>query len=209
MQSLEKTLNVELFIRRNSSLVLTVGGDQLYQDSSELVEFFNQRWQPLAGGSKTSYQGTIFISTTHSFAACYLPRYIANFYASNPLIKFSITSGANSRSIIESVRRNDVDFGITSIDIVPDNITADLLHSAHLVLIAPKSWPFSVNEANFLTDLNELQDIQFIISDNGVHINKYISTYLVEKGIFPKRFITISNYGAMSAPWSGPALAAP
>ncbi len=199
IHNLEKELGLELFVRRKSSIVLTREGEELYARSAPLVGLFNEIWSGMATFNKSAYQGEIFISTTHSFAASHLPEYIRAFSASNPLVSFSVTSGFDSRSIVSSVIRNDVDFGITSIDIVPENTTVDLIFSASLVLIAPKEWKFSTDDEGRLANMEELRDVPFITSSNGINVNKFINNSLLSRGITPHCFLSISNYGDVRA----------
>lgn len=76
------------------------------------------------------------------------------------------------------VVKAEADFGITSLDYIPNNIRVDFLFRTRLVLIAPHGWPFTRNEHGYIGDLAELEGMPFLMYSQGGNVKRYIERYI-------------------------------
>ena len=199
VHTLEAELGVELFVRRQSSVVLTNAGQSLYVRADALLKSFNEFRTGITSMDKSAYRGEICLSTTHSFAVSFLPAYVARFKKSNPEVSFAITSGMDSQTIVASVVKAEVDFGITSMERIPENVLADFLFRARLVLIAPRGWDFTTDESGVLSRLSELDGMPFLVRTHSVNVKRYIDRHLLANGIRPDIVATVNNYNDIRA----------
>ena len=193
LKNLETALGVELFSRRGSSLILSEAGVLLYERSGLLMEHFHALKLEMAALDKSAYRGDIVMATTHSFAGSHLPLYVDMFRRSNPEVNFSLITGLSSKAIIDTVVKAEADFGITSLDYIPNNIRVDFLFRTRLVLIVPHGWSFTRNEHGYIGDLAELEGMPFLVYAPGGNVKRYIERYIKGKGIHPRSCIYINN----------------
>ena len=193
LRSLETELGVELFSRRGSVLKLSEAGALLYERSGLLMEHFYAVKMEMASLGKNGYRGDIVMATTHSFAGSHLPSYVDMFRKSNPEVNFFLITGLSSQAIIDTVVKAEADFGITSLDYIPNNIRVDFLFQTRLVLIAPHEWTFSRNEHGYIGDLSELEGMPFLMYSPGGNVKRYIDRYIQSKDICPRTCIFINN----------------
>lgn len=113
LHSLERELDVTLFIRKKSGLILTAEGRQLLPYIRTICDSENNLDQKI-DSMKGILSGEIVIGAYHTVACRLLPKMIRNFTDMHPGISFSIKEGDYSE-LLECINDGSVDFCFLSI----------------------------------------------------------------------------------------------
>ena len=194
IHNLENELNCELFIRRKQSLQLTSRGKSLYKQVKQLISNFDNIKKNIYLSNNEKYNGEISIATTQSFAENKLIKLIHGFRNINPSTYFSILCGIDSKSIISSVVKSEVDFGITSLSWIPKSVNINFLFKTRIILIAPKKYIFNSESNGKILDLHDLEGVPFLSRQHSVIVQQYIDKYINSRNINLNTVVKISNY---------------
>lgn len=192
IKCLEKELGIILFDRSSGRMKLTPEGKNVLENVISLFEEVKEirnahRKEPL------EYEGRIVITASHAIIDSFLPRHIANFMHSYPLVTFHLEGGVNEL-VLEKVESSESDFGIASIDIVPNTMVCHDLFETALVLIAPKNNTFFQDRAPTLQQIAQCPLILF--SRKGTIVPFIIERFLQEQ-LEPKVVMTVNNFASV------------
>lgn len=153
IKALEDELGVKLFERLGPKKVnLTTEGQILLEIITPLlneVENIKSKFNEARGNYTTS---AVKIATHSSVMIYLLPAIIKKFKLAYPDCHITILN-RNRGEMISLVENGEVDFGITSLDTIPQNIEYKVFSSFNRILIATKNHPISKKSNITLEDI--------------------------------------------------------
>jgi len=97
-------------------------------------------------------RGEIVVGANEGTCLHILPEVFAEFKKQHPSVSVSIKR-ADFSKVLESVIDNSVDFGVVSMPVTDNRLTAVLIHKDELVLIAPPKHPLAKLKSASITDI--------------------------------------------------------
>lgn len=140
IKCLEREFGVTLFDRSGGRMVLTAEGRKFFDKAISLFEIIMEMKEEIRP-DRLENEGLISICTTHAIVHYLLPDPISAFKLSHPRVNFDIEGGGVDM-ILEKVESSEVDFGIASVNSVPETLIYLKLFETKLKLIAPKGSDF-------------------------------------------------------------------
>lgn len=110
MQSLEKELGQQLFIRGTRKIVLTEAGRLLKKRAEDVVELIEKTKKEFISGD-SEISGTVFIGGGESYAVKFIAQTAKRLQETHKNIKFSFFSG-DTNDVVEKLDKGLLDFGI-------------------------------------------------------------------------------------------------
>jgi DNA-binding transcriptional LysR family regulator len=180
VRKLEEALDVRLFDRNSRTVALTAMGRELLPVLQRTVEdidgvLFNAR------GISAGKRGTVRIAALPSFAASLLPAVILRARRHNPALTFVVKDAIASR-VIELVRNEDVDLGLTGGDTNEPDL--DVLHRAQdrLCLVYPSSHPVARLRRIRMQDI---VDLPLVLVATGTSVRAVVEAAFARAGRVP------------------------
>ena len=134
--NLEKTFQVELFVRK-PSLTLTYAGERLYSHAVRILDIQSQIENEMKDISKHK-NGVLRIGISYTRGRTFLPEIVPMFKERNPFVKLTIIE-SNSQALEEDLLRGHIDLYIgTNIPERPE-FTAKRLTQDKFYLVVPKN----------------------------------------------------------------------
>lgn len=189
IKCLENELGVTLFDRSGGRMELTVEGRNLLDKTISLFEIVMEMKEE-ARADRLEKEGTIAICTTHAVVHYFLPAPIRAFKADHPSVNFHIEGGGVDM-IVKNVEAAEVDFGIASINSVPETLTYCKLFETKLMLIAPKGHAFFGSSS---PSLEEIAYAPFISFPRSSTITPLVEGKFAERGLALKETFVLNNY---------------
>lgn len=182
---LEEELGVKLFDRSGRSVKLTVAGQQLQQDLSELRPGWlrlEQHIQALREGNHTS------ICIMPSLSSLGLPTILWNFSQQHPGLHLETSHSRDYSGIVQKLRDGELDFSVMHAPVhKPSFFNMTFLHEDHILALFPKNHPLSGEKEVSLTSLCEET---FLVNEWG---GKILEQVEARTGIMPKHVDTINT----------------
>jgi DNA-binding transcriptional LysR family regulator len=140
IKCLENEFGVTLFDRSRGKMDLTPEGKGFLDKAISVFEIIKEMKGEISKGYLET-RGKVIIAASHSIIHYFLPRYIVQFRKESPNVNFEL-EGGGVEMILERVESAEVDFGIASLNAVPDGIIYHDLFETGLRLLAPKDNSF-------------------------------------------------------------------
>ncbi|MFO8091179.1 MAG: LysR family transcriptional regulator [Desulfatiglandaceae bacterium] len=189
IKCLENELGVALFDRSGGRMELTVEGRNLLDKTISLFEIVMEMKEEVRA-DRLEKEGTISICTTHAVVHYFLPAPISTFKIDHPSVNFHIEGGGVDM-IVKNVEAAEVDFGIASINSVPQTLTYWKLFETKLMLIAPKGNDFFQSSS---PSLEEIAKAPFISFPRSSTITPLVAGKFAERGLVLNETFTLNNY---------------
>src|SRR5229473_332324 len=141
IRSLEEEVGAKLFDRSGGKVSLTAAGKAFQKYVEETLEARKAMLVALAEMERVP-RGEIVVGANEGTCLHILPEVFAGFKKLYPDVSVNIKRSDYAK-ILESVTDNSVDFGVVSLPITDNRLTAVLIHQDELVLIAPPQHPVS------------------------------------------------------------------
>jgi len=154
IKTLEEELGVKLFERRGPRLKLTTEGEILYDLVSPLVQGIDHIKESFAAHYGDLTSGELTIAAEESTILYTLPKPVQKFVNEHPGIRLKLANvtGRDGREMLLS---DEVDFAVSSMLDVPDNLTYAPFVSYPSVLIMPKDHPLTQLSKITLADIGK------------------------------------------------------
>jgi DNA-binding transcriptional LysR family regulator len=173
MQKLEAALGSELLIRTSHGIDLTSAGEALLPVARRLDSLLGQLGQTFPK-SNVRPPALIRIGSLETFAATHLANLIASYRKSDPHPEFAITSGS-SRSLIQTLQRNELDFAFVSHPVTVESIRTEFTLKEELVLFAPEKDKHKLNPKHWPADC----DLPLIVQRQACSYSERFLSYLI------------------------------
>ncbi len=187
--NLEKTFQVELFVRK-PSLTLTYAGERLYNHAVRILDIQSQIENEMKDISKHK-NGVLRIGISYTRGRTFLPDVVPVFKERNPFMKLTIIE-SNSQALEEDLMRGYIDLYIgTNIPERPE-ITAEQLTRDKFYLVVPKNIMQTLygDEAERYvlkyrneTALENFASQPFLLLSKENRIRNIIEAYMQQKGL--------------------------
>ena len=176
IQSLERTLNVNLFDRVGRENILTPAGERLYQWALKLLLLKDQAMLDLKEGA-TELRGMIRIASSSVPGQFMIPKMVKRFRDQYPKAAFHINQ-SSSKNVAEKVLHGSVDFGILGEKYENDKLCYIPLLKENLVLITSQNSDI-VGPVNIL----DILKYPFIMRNSDSGTNSLIEKFLKKNQI--------------------------
>ena len=141
IRALEEEVGAKLFDRSGGKVSLTAAGKAFQKYVEETLEARKAMLVALAETERVP-RGEIVVGANEGTCLHILPEVFSGFKKLYPDVSVNIKRSDYAK-ILESVTDNSVDFGVVSLPITDNRLTAVLIHQDELVLIAPPQHPVS------------------------------------------------------------------
>jgi DNA-binding transcriptional LysR family regulator len=139
IRMLEEEVGAKLFDRSGGRVSLTAAGKAFQKYAEEMMEGKRRIITTMAEMERVP-RGEIVVGANEATCLHVLPGVFAEFKKKYPRVGVSINRSERAR-ILESVIDNTVDFGVVSMTVEDNRLTALVIHRDELVLIAPPQHP--------------------------------------------------------------------
>ncbi|OGP65033.1 MAG: hypothetical protein A2170_03015 [Deltaproteobacteria bacterium RBG_13_53_10] len=192
IKCLERELGITLFDRSSGKMKLTPEGRHVLEKVISLFEDVKEiRNTPRR--EQLEYEGRIVITASHAIIDSFLPRYIVNFINTHPRVTFHVEGGV-IEVVFEKVESSEADFGIASVDSVPNTMVCHDLFETGLMLIAPKNNTFFQGKSPTLRRIAQCPLILF--SRTGT-IEPFIARRFSQEQLKPRVVMTLNNFASV------------
>ncbi len=189
IKCLEKEFGVTLFDRSRGKMELTPEGRAFLDKAISIFEIIKQMRSEISG-SRLETEGKVVIAASHAIIHYFLPPFIVKFRNLSPGIRFDL-EGGGVEMILERVEAAEADFGIASLNAVPDAISYVSLFETGLSLLAPKNNPFfSVREPS----LEQIASAPFIFFPRASTITPLIEKVFAEHNLKLNVVLVLNNF---------------
>jgi DNA-binding transcriptional LysR family regulator len=179
---LEESFGARLFDRTTRSVRLT----RIAQDVLPAVERILGDTEALVGQTKdisAGIAGRVVVAALPSVSATVLPATIAKFRNRYPRISIVLKDALADR-IVEMVRNDEVDFGVSSPIVGDPRLEFSLLATDYLAAVFPRGHPLQTVKR---LKLEHLVDHPVILMDRSSSVRRVVDDALRAKGKFPQR----------------------
>src|SRR6478736_4737641 len=141
IRSLEEEVGAKLLDRSGGKVSITASG-KLFQKFAEETLAARKAAMTAIAETERVPRGEIVVGANEGTCLHILPEVFASFKKQYPDVAVNIKR-ADYAKVLESVIDNSVDFGVVSMPITDNRLTAVLIHRDELVLIVPPRHPLS------------------------------------------------------------------
>lgn len=151
IRSLEEEVGAKLLDRSGGKVSLTASGKLFLRFAEETLDARKAVTTAIAETERVP-RGEIVVGANEGTCLHILPEVFAHFKKQYPDVAVNIKR-ADYAKVLESVIDNSVDFGVVSMPITDNRLTAVLIHRDELVLIVPPKHPLSKLKSASATDI--------------------------------------------------------
>ncbi|HZR66405.1 MAG TPA: LysR family transcriptional regulator [Terriglobales bacterium] len=141
IRSLEEEVGAKLLDRSGGKVSITASGKLFLKFAEDTLDARKAVVTAIAETERVP-RGEIVVGANEGTCLHVLPEVFANFKKQYPDVSISIKR-ADYGKVLESVIENSVDFGVVSLPVSDNRLTAVPIHKDELVLIAPPKHPLS------------------------------------------------------------------
>jgi LysR family transcriptional regulator, low CO2-responsive transcriptional regulator len=151
IRSLEEEIGAKLLDRSGGKVSLTASGKLFLRFAEDTLDARKAVTTAIAETERVP-RGEIVVGANEGTCLHILPEVFANFKKQYPDVSVSIKR-ADYAKVLESVIDNSVDFGVVSLPVTDNRLTAVPIHKDELVVIAPPRHPLSKLKAASAQDI--------------------------------------------------------
>ena len=151
IRSLEEEVGAKLLDRSGGKVSLTASGKLFLKFAEDTLDTRKAVTTAIAETERVP-RGEIVVGANEGTCLHILPEVFAHFKKQYPDVSVSIKRADYSK-VLESVIDNSVDFGVVSMPVTDNRLTAVLIHRDELVLIAPPRHPLAKLKAASAKDI--------------------------------------------------------
>jgi len=151
IRSLEEEVGAKLLDRSGGKVSITASGKLFLKFAEETLDARKAATIAIAETERVP-RGEIVVGANEGTCLHILPEVFAHFKKQYPDVSVNIKRADYSK-VLESVIDNSVDFGVVSMPVTDNRLTAVLIHKDELVLIVPPKHPLAELKAATATDI--------------------------------------------------------
>jgi LysR family transcriptional regulator, low CO2-responsive transcriptional regulator len=153
IRALEEEVGAKLLDRSGGKVSITAAGKIFQKWAEETLETRKAVLTAIAEAERVP-RGEIVVGANEGTCLHILPEVFADFKKQYPTVAVSIKRADYAR-ILESVIDNSVDFGVVSLPVSDNRLTAVLIHRDELVIIAPPQHPLALMKSAPVADVTK------------------------------------------------------
>ena len=178
IRQLEEFFNTRLFDRTHNRINLTAAGERVFEYADRIIELYNEmdnRVREMTG----DVSGILVIGASTTIAEYVLPSLLGEFKLLYPSVNIRLNV-SNSMGIVHMVENNSVDVGVVESPISNKNLAVEVCWHDQLVFICRPDHPLAKED---VIKPEALNDLPFIMREEGSGTLEFIRNYLFENGI--------------------------
>ena len=158
IQSLERDLGIELFIRNKQKIELTKNGKKLYTQSIHYVQGIDDLFESFTGFLDDTKLNNINLAANHACISYILPNYIKKFKDEHPNVKFQIRN-LSKKECISRLLSNEIDMFIYPLDLdgIPSEFEFLPIVKYQPILLTQKNHPLAQKQNITLKDVADYE----------------------------------------------------
>jgi len=198
---LEDNLNVTLFDRTKTPLVLTYTGERYYRYIKEVIAL-DKKLQIEFSEINETERGVVNLGLALWRGSVLLPEILPKFVNDHPYIEIKLTEGISSFLTGEIINEK-LDFAIMNLPMDMDfkNLSFDTLAEEEILLVGNEESPFvqkalqqnDVKGYHPYLDIKTIHDELFILTKHGQNLTRSIHHHFSKHHIEPKNIIETEN----------------
>ena len=153
IRSLEEEVGAKLLDRSGGKVSLTASGKLFLKFAEETLDARKAATVAIAETERVP-RGEIVVGANEGNCLHILPEVFAQFKKQYPDVSVNIKR-ADYAKVLESVIDNSVDFGVVSMPVTDNRLTAVLIHKDELVMIAPPKHPLAKLKSATAADISQ------------------------------------------------------
>lgn len=200
IKALEETLGVPLFARERTGMTLTAQGHALREHALAVIAA-SDRLSDRAAAMRGQLAGRVAIGLNASPHFLRLPEAILRLQRDNPAVELTLSS-TSTAGVLDGLRARSLHAGYVFGDISGDDVLADALCTAELVVAAPAVWAPKLANATW-ADVCELPWVystcycpfQQLLDDKLAAMQLHVSQKVSANDEFTKRELVSACVG--------------
>jgi len=188
VKQLETQLGKALFLRRNRGLTLTADGERLLTYADRLLQLSEEASEAMNADRP---DGVFRLGAMESTAAARLPAILARYGAEYPDVRIELETGT-AGALLTRLVNHDVDAAFVAEPVDFNGISTAPVFAEQLVLVTPNAFPE-------LENTDEVSGRTVIAFEDGCAYRRYLDDWLLDAGIVPGGFMSVSSYLAILA----------
>ena len=180
IKSLETELNVPLFDRGKSEILLTPAGETLYRYAKDLLQLRNAALSDLC--AREIKEETLIIAASSVPCQYLLPKVISNFQQLYPLVNITIRQ-ENSQVASEKVFHYHYPLGVVGEKIALPHLTYEPIVSDQLVVAIPTQPAYQELLAKETLTTADLLGCKLLVRDTGSGTRSFLVQELQHRGL--------------------------
>ena len=185
INSLEKELQTQLFIRNSKGVTLTKEGTMLYQKINHALNLITTAENQISNLHNLK-EGELYISAGDTISEFYLTPYIIKFNQQYPNVKIKVIN-RTSKETIELLKSNQIDLGFINLPIVDESLKIKECFSIEDIFISniKDQTPHS---------FKDIANNDLILLEDSSNTRNYIDNLFSSKGILLNPKIEVGSH---------------
>ena len=197
ISSLEKELNVRLFIRNTKEVNLSDDGRELYKYAKQMIDL-QKKIEERFSAKKEAGKHCISIAASSIPAQYLLPKVLLRFNEKFPDEQLKIIE-SDSSEVVTKVVDHMVDVGFTGTVLEKKHCKYLPFYKDELVIVTPSSAKYLKLQADSLDDISWIKKESFIMREEGSGTRKEAEKQLQNAGINIESLNVIASIGNQEA----------
>ena len=197
ISSLEKELNVRLFIRNTKEVNLSDDGRELYKYAKQMIDL-QKKIEERFSAKKEAGKHCISIAASSIPAQYLLPKVLLRFNEKFPDEQLKIIE-SDSSEVVTKVVDHMVDVGFTGTVLEKKHCKYLPFYKDELVIVTPSSAKYLKLQADSLDDISWIKKESFIMREEGSGTRKEAEKQLQNAGINVESLNVIASIGNQEA----------
>lgn len=178
IRDLESELDIRLFERIGTRLVLTEAGEQLHYSASQIERSMVELERNM---SQLKAAPELFVGSTLTIGIFDLPQIAATLKEEHPEIRLRVQVGSSS-SILDQIRQGRMDAALLEEKMDEDHLIFEKIGTDEMCLIVPNTHPFAKRKQ---VTFDELKDQEWLLREPGSAARNYLDALFESRQIDP------------------------
>ena len=188
IQSLEKELQTQLFIRLSKGVTLTKEGLMLYKKINHALNLITTAENQISNLLNLK-DGELYISSGDTISEYYLTPYIIKFNQLYPNVKIKVIN-RTSNETIELLKSNQIDLGFVNMPIENSSLKISECFSIHDILV-------SNTKSDQIFDYHDITSMPLILLENSANTRNYLDHLFSSHGILLNPKIQLGSHSLL------------
>lgn len=193
VKNLENRFQTVLIHRsvKQKSIVITESGERLYQYAKEVLQLTEQVGMDISDHTP-AVKGHLRIGASLTIGEYILPAFLAAFCEKYPEIEVEVCID-NTAVISEQVKSLTLDIGLVEGSTTSAHFIQEFILEDRLVL----ALPYKGHSSQKIISSEMLEDLKWIIREDGSGTKEYVDLFLASHEITPKQIMTMGSNHAI------------
>lgn len=178
IQKLEKELDIRLFTRSSTGVVLTNEGEILYEYVSSAINLINAGETKIEE-SKNLISGVLRIGVGDTISRYYLLSYLEKFHTNYPKLKLKIIN-RTSYEICELLESGEIDIGICNLPVENSSLKIKKLMDIQDIFVCGAEYKYLLSHS---ISYSELSKLPLILLEPKSNSRQYVEKHILSKGV--------------------------